>query len=604
MVSFSRFDEHPHQSYYMTTRSHRSPTMTRCRKAVSILLAAAATAGSALSFAQEKPAGTAPQPEARAKAARGHDTPVFEVKPGLLRIFVIEPGSLEASRSQDVYCNVEGGTTIIRIMPEGQRVKKGDVVCELDSAAIRDWLVKQRITAKSAEANFINAKLTREVAEIKLSEYEKGILPQRLRSLEGEVRAAQTAIQKAEERWDRLMRARKRLDKILSAKREDTTATEIVADLDINDRLEEVARTLSLQGKALEQARGEENVYRNYTKDKTLTELRREVEKARSDELAKQATWEMEKRKEDRLEREIANCTLTAPIDGMVAYANDPNRMFGSNQSQIEEGARVRERQRIFRLPDLAAPWQVNAKVREMIVARVAPGQRVRVRVLGLPEADLTGVVVEVAPLPDAGAFFQSDLKVYTTRIRLEKNLPGFRLGSSAQVEMLLTDLDDVLSVPFQAILEHKDKDYVYLITPDGPERREVRLGMFNDTMIEVTEGLREGDKVALDPIALMAETELREAFAVSKEARARKAAPAVAAVDPRVRTQMFRKLQNLSPEDRRKLYGSASDPERKAILKKGVFTDEEVQVLEQMRRPSAPTRGPGSSLGQGKTPR
>jgi hypothetical protein len=148
-------------------------------------------------------------------------------------------------------------------------------------------------------------------------------------------------------------------------------------------------------------------------------------------------------------------------------------------------------------------------------------------------------------------------------------------------------------------------------MTPDGPERREVRLGMFNDTMIEVTEGLREGDRVALNPTALLAEAEPREAFAVSKEARARKAAPAAAkarkaapGVDPRVRTQMFRKFQNLSSEDRRRLLGAASDPERTAILKKGGFTDEEIQVLEQMRRPSAPTRGPGSSLGQGKTPR
>jgi multidrug efflux pump subunit AcrA (membrane-fusion protein) len=135
--------------------------MTRSWKAASILLAAGATAGSALSFAQEKPAGTAPQPEAKAKAARGHDAPIFEVKPGLLRVFVIEPGSLEASRSQDVYCNVEGGTTIIKIVPEGQRVKKGDVVCELDSAALRDQLVNQRITTKSAEANYVNAKLVR-----------------------------------------------------------------------------------------------------------------------------------------------------------------------------------------------------------------------------------------------------------------------------------------------------------------------------------------------------------------------------------------------------------------------------------------------------------
>jgi hypothetical protein len=62
--------------------------MTRWWKAVSVLLAAGATAGSVLLFAQEESAVIAPQPEANAKAARPDDTPVFEVKPGKLRLTV------------------------------------------------------------------------------------------------------------------------------------------------------------------------------------------------------------------------------------------------------------------------------------------------------------------------------------------------------------------------------------------------------------------------------------------------------------------------------------------------------------------------------------
>ena len=84
--------------------------MTRWCKAASILLAAGATAGSALVFAQEKSVVVAPQPESNARAARDKDTPIFEVKPGMLRVVVIEPGSLEASRAQDVYCLVEAPT--------------------------------------------------------------------------------------------------------------------------------------------------------------------------------------------------------------------------------------------------------------------------------------------------------------------------------------------------------------------------------------------------------------------------------------------------------------------------------------------------------------
>ena len=109
-----------------------------------------------------------------------------------------------------------------------------------------------------------------------------------------------------------------------------------------------------------------------YTKDKTIKELESEVEKAHSDELAKQATWELEKAKEAKLEKQIANCKLNAPIDGLVVYANDPSRGFGSNQPQIEEGATVRERQKIISLPDISR-MQVNTKVHESQIDKITP---------------------------------------------------------------------------------------------------------------------------------------------------------------------------------------------------------------------------------------
>ncbi len=45
---------------------------------------------------------------------------------------------------------------------------------------------------------------------------------------------------------------------------------------------------------ALEQAQSKKKVLVEYTRDKTIKELQSEVEKARSDELAKKATWELE----------------------------------------------------------------------------------------------------------------------------------------------------------------------------------------------------------------------------------------------------------------------------------------------------------------------
>jgi len=52
-------------------------------------------------------------------------------------------------------------------------------------------------------------------------------------------------------------------------------------------------------------SRGFRTIRAPYTRDKTIIELRSEVEKARSDELAKQANWELERTREAKLARQL-----------------------------------------------------------------------------------------------------------------------------------------------------------------------------------------------------------------------------------------------------------------------------------------------------------
>jgi len=57
---------------------------------------------------------------------------------------------------------------------------------------LEDQLLSLEISVKSAEAEFENAKLTREVAEIAVIEYDEGIFLQHKQTLEGERKRAQS----------------------------------------------------------------------------------------------------------------------------------------------------------------------------------------------------------------------------------------------------------------------------------------------------------------------------------------------------------------------------------------------------------------------------
>ncbi|MGC8641443.1 MAG: efflux RND transporter periplasmic adaptor subunit, partial [Isosphaeraceae bacterium] len=380
----------------------------------------------------------------------------YEVKKAALPITVADKGTLESSKNQDVLCRVEGSTTIITIIEEGKRVKKGDLVCELDSAALRDQLTNQKISTQGAEASYQNARLTREVAEIAVKEYVEGIYKQDYATCQGEIKLAESDLSRASDRVDWATR---------------------MYEKGYVSKAQKVSEELNFQKAkfALEQAQSKLDVLEHYTKAKTIKELESEVEKAKSDELAKKQTWQLEKDKEAKLEKQIDYCKLYAPGDGIVVYANDPSRNFGSTQPQIEEGATVRERQKIFSLPDITR-MQVNTKVHESQIDRIAVGMKAKIRVDAFSETELDGTVLDVAPLPDPTSFFSSDIKVYTTRVKIDTPLSGLRPGMNAEVTILVNRKENVLSVPVQAILEYSGKDHVAVKTPNGFERREVEV--------------------------------------------------------------------------------------------------------------------------------
>jgi RNA polymerase sigma factor (sigma-70 family) len=225
----------------------------------------------------------------------------------------------------EIRSEVEGPTTILWLRKEGTWVKKGRVLAELDSAALKDSLVNQEITTKGAEAAYQNAKLTREVAEIAVREYEEGIYKQDKQTAETEIKLAESELTRALERqtW-----ATRMLEKGYISKQQKS--------------IEE--QSLNKARMAIEQHQTRLDVLERYTKDKTIKELQSEVEKAKADELSKLATWNLEKGKEAKLRSLIEKCTVRSPTGGLVIYP----RREGAGEPLLQEGDPVKKGQVIL----------------------------------------------------------------------------------------------------------------------------------------------------------------------------------------------------------------------------------------------------------------
>jgi RND family efflux transporter MFP subunit len=396
-------------------------------------------------------------------------------------------------------------------------------------------------------------------------------------------------------------------------------------------------------------ARKKMEVLIKYTKDKNVTELEANIKKALSDELAKKATLELETSKEKKFEKQIAKCTLIAPGDGMVVYVNENNGRMGAQGPSIEEGAAVRERQKIFSLPDLTH-MRVNTKIHESMINRLSVGLPAKIKVDAIPNVPLEGEVSVVGTMADQTSMFSSDVKQYTTFVSINTHESSLRPGMTAQVEILVTQLPDVISVPVQAVVQAQGKDFIFVMTADGYERREVKLGLTNQKMIEVQDGVKEGEEVAMNWSVLLSEDEKNALFNASVKGAAKgkdwtKVPPPgtanlspglnpggdapkgnvakgnVAKGDPKAKGKAGRgqfkmfpddpalqaKVDKIAPEDRRKMR-TASDEEKAEIFKKAGLTEDEVKkyqdaaaaMMERFRNMGGGGQGGGGFGGGG----
>jgi macrolide-specific efflux system membrane fusion protein len=137
---------------------------------------------------------------------------------------------------------------------------------------------------------------------------------------------------------------------------------------------------------------------------------------------------------------------------------------------------------------------QVNAYVDEVDIGKVAVGQAVRFTVDAFPQRDFEGHVAAIYP----SATIQDNVVKYIVAVAIRGNGGLLRPEMTASVHIRLEERM-VLAIPARAVSRQGGQSVVYLWRQGRAERRAVRLGWRDGPWVEVLEGLQEGDCILLD---------------------------------------------------------------------------------------------------------
>jgi HlyD family secretion protein len=399
------------------------------------------------------------------------------------------PGRVESSRRTVVRCQLEnlagtsstsgGASTILWLIPEGTPVKAGDLLARLDSSTYEEMLRQQTIVVEQSKASHLQAQLVYEISQLAVREYNEGTVQQTVQQMEGNLAMSRSDLNRTQQRleWTKMMN-----------KKGYTSVAQIETD----------RQAVTSADLALQRQLGTYDLFMRFTKPKTQKTLQGDVTSAQTSMNNEYVKLQRQLERFETLTKQVERCAIRAPHDGIVYYkkpGGGPNTITGP----LEEGLGVRQKQELFYLPDLT-DMEIQMALNESVVNRITNGMRGTVRFEALPQLVLEGEVTSINQIPVKQTDRGEDVKYFLGILKLDRSGEGIKPGMTAQVEIALAHRADVLAVPHEAVVSEQNRQVCFVPREEHLERREVKVGLGTTDWIEITDGLSEGDQVALNP--------------------------------------------------------------------------------------------------------
>ena len=405
-----------------------------------------------------------------------------------LIVSTVEQGTLESANNTEIKCRVRGDNTITFVIESGTEVQPGDVLIRLETLAIEEEISERTKFYHLAESEAARSAADVERAKIAISEYEQGRFVSELASLQKDLAIAES----------RLLNAKNRLkhSRMMSK-------SEYTSELEVEEKgfaVEQADLNVQLTETRIE-------VLENFTKQEELVRLKGELKAAQATHEANVERALADKKRLERARQELEYCTIRAERAGLVIY---PTGEAWKESPEIEEGATVRKDQVLLLMPDLSQ-MQVKVGIHESMIDRMQTGMTANVT---LNRSAIQGEVTYVASVAKPASWWTGNVVKYDAIVSLP-SVEDLRPGMSAEVEIIVAEHQDVLTIPATACIETQSGFACWVRKNEGVQRRTLLLGDGNNMFIEILDGVDQGDEVVFDPLANVPEAQIEAAKSI-----------------------------------------------------------------------------------------
>ncbi len=467
------------------------------------------------SFGQEQPK---PEPAQPAAATSG----THKVKQEPFKIEVEVAGTFEAEETWPVALAPKTWSdfTVLKAVPHGKRVQKGETLVWLDMKEIDEQLQDQekalqlsKLALQMTDTELDITKTTLPL-DLEASALAKKIADEELnyflkinRSFQEE--AANYALKNSQQSLEYAEEELKQLEQMYKADDLTEETEEIVLKRARNEVEQSkfylkstelrTKRTLEHEIPRQEQQLTDAAKRAEIALVKTRATLPVQFEKQQLERAKQVVDVQRAERKIEELMADRQSMAVESPADGYVYYGRCTRGKWpgvDALANQLQEGGKL-QANNVFITIVAPRPLRVRADVAEKDLHRLAKGVAGTAIPAGYPEMKLPSVVEHVSPFPIGPGTFDGYVCV-----TLDEQAKPVVPGMACTLKLIAYEKQDALTVPAAAVFENPadgERNLVYVKTAaDKPEERQVVVGQKSDQTWEILQGLQAGEEILL----------------------------------------------------------------------------------------------------------
>lgn len=366
-------------------------------------------------------------------------------------------GNLAGDAQTDVAPTV-GGKVVAVNFDVGSYVERGSVLVQLDDRDARIRLEQSQAQVQQAESQVNQAQSQVEAARANVRQTQSQLGLQNGGNFNvtdvAEVKTARAALDLAEKEYRRAERL-----------------------LETGD----IARTIFDQRRTqFEQAQAQYQAALNGANQRfaAIRSAQAQVDTALAGVRTAQSAVEAARTQTEAAQKAISDAVIRAPISGYVAERTADLGEFISTNSKVATIVRT-------------SVLRLRIDVPEQNIGQVAVGQSISLQTSAYPDRNFAGRVARISPNLNATS------RVLVVEAEVE-NVGGLlKPGQFATVRINQGRAKQSVMIPANAVKAEGDTNSVFVVKDGRAEQRQIRSGILENGLIEIQQGVQEGETVA-----------------------------------------------------------------------------------------------------------